>query len=271
VGKISEVADGYKLNGRWKFSSGCDNCDWFLLGAMLPDGTGGIEPGTLLVPRADLRIVEGSWDVGGLRGTGSKDIVVEHAFVPHYRTHRHKDGFLCDSPGNTVNTAPLYRLPFAQVFNRAVNGAAIGALRGLADAVADYGSKRISPFGGATADNPAAQMAIGEALAAVSEMRAVIRDTFRTLEAYAVRGEQAPLEQRLVFKFQSAQTSTRAVDLALKLYRVVGGSGLFEDTPFPRMVDDIVAARQHQFNQDSLFCANIGGIAMGKENNDYFV
>jgi 3-hydroxy-9,10-secoandrosta-1,3,5(10)-triene-9,17-dione monooxygenase len=273
VGKITEVEGGFRMSGRWKFSSGSDNAKWVFLGAMLPvpGGNGQLEPGTLLLPIEDYEIIEDSWQVGGLRGTGSKDIVVENAFIPHYRTHRHREGFLCESPGNAINTGPLYRLPFGQVFIRAVNGSAIGALRGLAEQVADYASKRISPFGGSTADNPAAQIAVGEALAAVSEMRAVMRAGYAHLIACAERGKQAPMEDRLIYKYQAAQTTTRAVDLAMKLYRVVGGTGLFTEFPFARMVDDITAARQHQFNQDFAFCANIGAVAMGKENGDFFV
>lgn len=272
VGKITPVEGGFRMSGRWKFSSGCDNAEWVLLGAMLPDGTeGGVEPGSLLLPMSDYQIVPDSWEVGGLRGTGSKDIVVDDAFIPHYRTHRHREGFLCESPGNKVNTGPLYRLPFGQAFIRAVNGSAIGALKGLADAVADYASKRISPFGGSTADNPAAQVAVGEAIAAVYEMRAMLRSAYGRLMECAERGEGATMEERLVFKYHAAQTTTRAVDLAMKLYRVVGGTGLFTDLAFSRRVDDIVASRQHQFNQDFAFCANIGAVAMGKENGDFFV
>lgn len=271
VGKVTVVDGGFRMSGRWKFSSGCDNADWILLGAMLPDGNGGQEPGTLLVPRADLRIIGDSWAVGGLRGTGSKDIVVEDAFVPAYRTHLHSQGFRCDSPGNAVNTAPLYRLPFGQVFIRAVNGSVIGALKGLADAVAGYAAKRVSPSGGTTADLPSAQVAVGEAIAAVSEMRAVLRANYAALLGYAERGETAPMEERAIYKYQAAQTTTRAVDLAMKLYRVSGGSGLFIDQPFSRMVDDIVASRQHQFNQDFPYEANLGAIAMGKDNTDWFL
>ena len=66
---------------------------------------------TFLVPRSDYRI-DDNWHVAGLSGTGSKDIVVEGAFVPEHRTHRFIDGFKLQSPGHAVNPAPLYRLPF---------------------------------------------------------------------------------------------------------------------------------------------------------------
>ncbi|MGC7299646.1 hydroxylase, partial [Mycobacteroides abscessus subsp. massiliense] len=71
------------------FSSGTDHCDWIILGAMLgdADGTPIMPPKMLhmILPRADYQIVEDSWNVVGLRGTGSKDIIVNDAFVPSYR------------------------------------------------------------------------------------------------------------------------------------------------------------------------------------------
>jgi len=271
VGKIELVEGGYKLSGRWKFSSGCDNAQWILLGAMLPTGDGGVEPGTLLVPHRDLKIIGDSWQVAGLRGTGSKDIVVDGAFVPDYRTHRHREGFLCKNPGAEVYKAPLYQLPFGQVFIRAVNTASIGALKGLADAVADYASKRVSPFGGRTSDSPPAQLAIAEALSAVSEMKAVLHRNFAVLEGYVARGESVPIQDRILFKYQAGQVATRAADLGAKLFRVVGGSGLYLNTPFSRICDDILAARQHQFNQDFAYAANYGSVMMGGENTDFFI
>jgi alkylation response protein AidB-like acyl-CoA dehydrogenase len=80
---------GYQFNGRWQFSSGTDHCDWIFLGAMLgnPDGSMADPPTMLhmILPRSDYQIVEDSWNVVGLKGTGSKDIIVRDAFVPSYR------------------------------------------------------------------------------------------------------------------------------------------------------------------------------------------
>lgn len=271
VGKLQPVEGGYRMNGRWRFSSGCDNGDWIMLGALVPTAGGDAEPATLLVPNEDLRIVDDSWEVAGLCGTGSKDIVVEDAFVPFHRIHLHSDGYRCDSPGNRVNGGPLYKLPFGQVFIRAVNTAAIGALKRLTDEVAAYAARRVSPFGGRSSDNPATQLAIGEALAAVHEMKALMHHNFALLEQYVADGEEIPLQYRLMFKYQAAQVSTRAADISARLYRTVGGTGLFLDQPFARIVADIAAARQHQFNQDFPYATNLGSVAMGNPNTDHFI
>src|SRR5690606_3057091 len=79
TGKLEPAPGGYHLSGRWQFSSGSDAGTWALLNAMTPEG-----PLMALVPRSDYEIVD-TWFVSGLRGTGSKDIVIEDAFVPEHR------------------------------------------------------------------------------------------------------------------------------------------------------------------------------------------
>ena len=98
---------------------------------------------TFLAPAQRLQI-DDTWHVAGLKGTGSKDIVVEGAFVPEHRTHKLIDGFKRNSPGNAVNPAPLFRLPFGQIFVRSVSTSAIGIAQGALDAYRDVAAKRIA-------------------------------------------------------------------------------------------------------------------------------
>ena len=120
TGTVERVAGGFRLSGRWSFSSGCDFCQWIVLGGVAPPLEPDAPPDArvFLVPRADYRI-EDNWHVTGLCGTGSKDIVVDEALVPEYRTHSFVDAFHLRHPGTAVNDAPLYRLPFALIFRYA--------------------------------------------------------------------------------------------------------------------------------------------------------
>lgn len=90
MGIARPVDGGYLFSGRWQFSSGTDHCQWIFLGGFVGDdaGTMAMPPRSLhlILPRSDYEIVEDSWDVVGLRGTGSKDVIVKDAFVPSYRT-----------------------------------------------------------------------------------------------------------------------------------------------------------------------------------------
>jgi 3-hydroxy-9,10-secoandrosta-1,3,5(10)-triene-9,17-dione monooxygenase len=77
TGEVSVVDGGYEIRGTWSFSSGCDICDWVFLGGVIVRDEGP-DMRTFLVPRSDYRI-DDNWHVMGLRGTGSKNIVVDAA------------------------------------------------------------------------------------------------------------------------------------------------------------------------------------------------
>ena len=94
TGRAERVPCGFRLNGRWSFSSGCDHCTWVNLGAISgtveTDGQELPDFRSFLLPRKDYQI-DDNWRVAGLAGTGSKDIIVDGAFVPEHRSQSHWD------------------------------------------------------------------------------------------------------------------------------------------------------------------------------------
>jgi 3-hydroxy-9,10-secoandrosta-1,3,5(10)-triene-9,17-dione monooxygenase len=262
-GTAQPVDGGFRLSGRWRFSSGCEYCDWCVLGAQLPPAAEGSGERILLfLPKCDYRIVD-TWRVSGLSGTGSHDIDVDDAFVPAYRTQSMLDNFHCRGPGQKVNTAPLYRLPFGQLFVRGVSTAAIGSLRGMLHAVTDYSKRRVTRVGDKAAEELATQLACAEAAEAIDELTATLHRTLRALEAYAERGQTPPLLLRLQYKYQSAAVMERCSLLAARLFRLTGGSGIYDDHPFGRMLADFNAGRQHNANQYDTVARNWGAALLG--------
>lgn len=270
-GKAEAVEGGYRYSGRWQFSSGSKHAQWYFLGGLFPGGGEGIpNMGTFLIPRSDVELVE-TWDTAGLKGTGSHDVVVKDVFVPAYRTHTHRQGFECKSPGNAVNSGPLYRLPFGQVFLRSVSTASIGALQALLDEVIAFGSGKLGSFGGKTAEDPFAQLAVAEAAAAVADMKNTLRANFDHLEDCALKGVAPAVEDRLRFKYQSSEVAGRCALHAARLFKVSGGSGLFNSQPFARILANIQAGGQHQANSFQAWGANYGATLLGRENQDIFL
>ena len=269
------VEGGYKLTGRWKFSSGTEHCDWIFLGGVIDRG---VQHGsfldadfrTFLLPRKDYQIID-TWKVIGLRGTGSQDITVDGAFVPEHRTPSTKDARLRTNPGSSPKGSALYRYPYWQVFLRAVSTAAIGGLQGMVDAFAEYGSRRISVTGARTVLDPDATLALAEARAAIDEMKATLHRNFARMAIFAEKGEMPPLQERLLFKFQSGAVPKRCADLALPLFRAAGGSGIFDTQPFGRFYTDILAMGSHAGNQYQTTGRNWGAVMMGLENQDTLI
>lgn len=270
--EVTPVDGGYRISGRWGFSSGVDHCQWAFLGGMVKDPeTGTPDFVTFLVPREDFEILP-IWNTIGLGGTGSHDVTVKDAYVPAYRTHRSKDGFAATNPGAKSNPGPLYKLPFGQVFVRAVSSSSIGALQGALDTFKETGAKRKSNNTlTSIAGDPDVQTVIAETQSAIDEMKTVLYRNFGVLNECARRSEQADLETRLRFRFQSAQISGRCCDLISRMFYLSGADGIYRGNAIARTFCDIHTGRTHVANNPNTVGRNFGAVMLGASNTDSFI
>jgi 3-hydroxy-9,10-secoandrosta-1,3,5(10)-triene-9,17-dione monooxygenase len=265
TGKVERVEGGYRVSGRWSFSSGCDCCQWVFLGGFAP------EMHTFLLPASDYRI-EDNWHVAGLRGTGSKDIVVDAAFVPEHRTHLLMDGFRGKSPGQTENTSALYRIPFGQIFVRSVSTSAIGIAQGALDA---YRKVALSRIGASDKKevrlDPTAQFACAEAATLLDEVKTVLhRDVERWME-HANAERLPPMDERVQCRYHSANTVAKCVQAVDALFAASGGRAIFQDAPIQRFFQDAHAAQAHFANKTDKPGRNLGRILFERETEDFFL
>jgi 3-hydroxy-9,10-secoandrosta-1,3,5(10)-triene-9,17-dione monooxygenase len=129
VGKVVPEEGGFRISGRFTFSSGSSHCGWALVGGIVPPGVGRETPEMrlFLLPRSDY-VIDDTWHVIGLRGTGSNDIVVDGAFVPAYRTYKPDSGLLPLRAASGLDA--LYRLPWMHVFTSMIANPGVGVARG---------------------------------------------------------------------------------------------------------------------------------------------
>lgn len=273
VGKVQHVEGGYRLSGHWGFSSGSKHCKWAFLGGMVPPANEGEAPDyrTFLVPLGDYEIVD-NWNVSGLEGTGSHDIVVKDAFVPEHRTHRSIHGFECNSPGNAVNDHYIFRLPFGQIFVRAVSSSSIGALKGVVDSYIAVNRDRVGlNDGNKIATDPDAQMALAEAVATVDECQTIMLRNFDEMVDAARLGQALDIDTRIKMRYDAARVSSRCTEAINRMFIACGAQGIFRDHPLNRAWLDINAGRTHVANNPFKFGRNLGGVMMGGPNADFFL
>jgi 3-hydroxy-9,10-secoandrosta-1,3,5(10)-triene-9,17-dione monooxygenase len=270
-GKVTAVDGGYRVSGHWQFSSGSKHADWFFLGGIFPE-RGADKPGlgTLLIPKADVTVAD-NWNVTALQATGSHDVIVKDVFVPAHRTHTFLEGFRCVSPGNAVNTSPLYRIPFGQLFTRCVSTASIGALQAMLDGTLDYGSGRVGAWGGKTAEDPGSQYVCAEVAMHLGQMKAVLDASYDHLEACARDNVTPDLLDRLRYRYQSAEASGRCAELGRKLFKVAGAPALYADKPFAKILANILAGGQHNGNSFETWGRAYGAALLGAENLEAFL
>ena len=243
------VDGGYIFNGRWQFSSGTDHCDWIFLGALLGDAEGKpVMPPRMLhmvLPRKDYEIVEDSWDVVGLRGTGSKDVIVRDAFVPSYRTmdaFKVMDGTAQREAGMTET---LYLMPWSTMFPLGISSATIGIAEGALAAHLDYQRERVSAAGTAIKDDPYVMYAIGEAAADINAARQEILATADRIYDIVASGKEVSFADRAAGRRTQIRAVWRAVMAVDQIFSRSGGNAMRMDKPQQRYWRDAHTGLAH--------------------------
>ena len=267
AGKVMRVEGGFRLSGHWAFSSGSAHCKWVILGGMAPAGEGE-KPEALhfLVPRPDYRIVE-NWDVMGLRATGSNDIVVEDVFVPEYRAISEHSMFMLDCPGHVAHPAPLYKIPFAQLFNRTVAITSLGALKRAVEVFIDNTrAKRATYTGLRLANDPSIQQAVVEAQRTLDELELVLDRDLNELTRRAENNDW-PIERRAELAVSTTMTVSRCVTEVDKLMQFSGGKAIYRGNAMQRAFLDIHCARAHAMNNPLPYARNLAAVYFGFPND----
>ena len=243
------VDGGYIFNGRWQFSSGTDHCEWIFLGAMLGDEEGKpLMPPQMMhmiLPRSDYEIVEDSWNVVGLRGTGSKDVIVKDAFVPTYRTMdatKVMDGRAQIEAGMT---SPLYLMPWSTMFPLGISSAVIGIAEGALAAALDYQRERVNSSGVAIKDDPYVMYAIGEAAADINAARQELLANVDRIYDMVEAGKDVSFEDRAAGRRTQIRSVWRAVSAVDEIFARSGGNGTRMDKPLQRYWRDAHVGQAH--------------------------
>ena len=269
MGRATAVEGGFSFSGRWSFSSGCDHAQWVFLGGLVlgDDGTP-VDFRTFLLPRADYEIVD-VWDTIGLRGTGSNDIVVKDVFVPEYRTLSFMDTGRCYGPGQALNDAPLYKLPFASVFSNSIAVPILGMAQGAYDAYLEWTRERVrASTGNKAADDSFNQLRIAESAAQLDGAVLQIKRNIAELLAYAERGEKIPTSLRVRVRRDQVNATTAGIAAVDRLFESAGGRALRTDTPIQRFWRDAHAGRVHAINDPEKVRVMYGQFELGLKVQD---
>jgi len=243
------VKGGYRLSGRWEFSSGCDHAGWVMLGA---PSIG--ERNWVLVPRGDFKIVD-TWYVSGLRGSGSKDIVTEDAFIPNHRILDVNTAGNGDWNGWELHGQSRYRVPIGTLLGWDLVGPMIGIAQGMID---EFTARLEGTSGpGRTADSPAVHTRLAQASAETDAALTVMQQDIREILRKGREGESFTPLERAKFRRDKAFTVQLCQRAVNRLFDISGGHGIFDSTPLQR------------FHRDAQAVAHRDGLVMDLGGRDY--
>lgn len=237
-GAAVSAPGGWRISGHWSYSSGCDAASWVMVA--LPQPGGHI---WALLPRPDYDILD-TWFTSGMRGTGSKDIVINDVFVPAYRTvdpNRAGDG---EWTGWELHQRLSYRLPLRCLTGWDLVAPIIGIAQGAIDEF--IASMHGTSGHGRTAESMLVQVRLAEAAAEVDAARELFRRTVRDMLDRAAQGEAFPNLERARYRRNKTYVVKLCVQAVNRLFEASGGQALLESAAIQRCHRDIHAASHHQ-------------------------
>lgn len=252
------VEGGLEVSGRWSWGSGSTGADLIGVGIKVENGANsGPYAGLPLIAvmPADKVTIERNWDVNGLKGTGSHDMVVDKVVVPEEWTFVRGGASSLDTP--------LYRYPSMPLAAQVLSVVALGTARGALDCLLEMAGGRTSITGAPTlADRPYLQTDVAKAEAALRSARAFFYEI--TEEAYdtLVAGDDLSVETRALLRLASTQAARVGADVAQTVYRLSGTTGIATGHPIARHLQDAMVVPQHAFLSDGTW-QNAGRVLLG--------
>ena len=268
IGKAEVVEGGYRVTGRWAYGSGINHSEWILGGCVVhdadrprlrPDGTR--ETTIVFFPSQEVEVID-TWNVGGLRGTGSHDYQVASLFVPE--THA-----ITGLTPSRLGT--LYALPLYTVFPVTIAAVPLGIARAALDAVRALSGSKTAGIGAVLLrDKPAVQGAVGRAEGMLRAARAFLFETCDDVWKTAASGAELSLEQRAAVRLSGAQVAEAGKAVVQIAYDIGGGTSVYESCPLQRCLRDMFAAVQHIGVQSGNF-ETCGRVMLGMEPGTPFL
>ncbi|WP_371433190.1 acyl-CoA dehydrogenase family protein [Novosphingobium sp.] len=252
------VAGGLEVSGRWSWGSGSTGADLIGVGIKVENGANsGPYAGLPLIAvmPAGKVTIERNWDVNGLKGTGSHDMVVDKVVVPEEWTFVRGGASSLDTP--------LYRYPSMPLAAQVLSVVALGTARGALDCLIEMAGGRTSITGAPTlADRAYLQADLAKAEAALRSARAFFYEI--TEEAYdtLVAGDDLSIETRALLRLASTQAARVGADVAQAVYRLSGTTGIATNHPIARHLQDAMVVPQHAFLSDGTW-QNAGRVLLG--------
>lgn len=252
-GTARPVDGGFLLSGEWPYSTGTRYCDWVILGGKVTNADGSPHQGPpdirhFVLPRGDYEIVDDSWNVMGLKGTGSFNVRMHDAFVPAYRVAEVSRVIEGDYARERRPGRPLYGMMFGIMFPAAIAAGTLGIARGLLREQGEYMAERVSTSGSVAKTDPVHLHALAVAEADLAASEAHLKNMLSELYAHVNAGREISRAQRIEFRRNQVRATDRVFESIAPLARLAGSAGIQEANGLERWWRDLQTAITHVCN-----------------------
>jgi len=243
-GKARAVQDGYRVDGRWQFCSGVDRSNWVILGCADAE-TGG--PGVHVVVPRDQIIVDDTWYVLGMEGTGSKDVLAKDLFVPKHRAIDTRELMKGSSPYTLNHATNVYRVSADSMLSGSVPAAVLGSAKlALEKFVERTRERRAIVTGARKAEHGPTQLRLAESMAEVQCAELLIHDYAELMAQVAESGQGATdMGYRARVKWQAAYAAELCRRAVSRLFAGSGAHAVYDSAPLQAAFRNVNVGAQH--------------------------
>jgi 3-hydroxy-9,10-secoandrosta-1,3,5(10)-triene-9,17-dione monooxygenase len=253
--RIRRVEGGYRLDGRWSFCSGCDHAAWALTRGVVEGETDGAQS-YFLYPRSDFRI-EDDWYVSGMRGTGSKTIVVDDIFVPEHRVLRLSTLMSPEPPGARVNRSYVYSYNFRPLAGTALMGPILGSAEAILE---NYMAALLAgtDVAGGDVEDPIVELRTAESAAEIGAAQLLIQSLVDRQRHYGHNNLDVPQHERVALVRDRTFAARLCFSAAERIVSSLDARDVFAEGPIQRQFRDLCGMVQQigvNWDRNMLSCA----------------
>jgi indole-3-acetate monooxygenase len=240
VGSAEPVTGGYRVTGRWPFGSGSAHATRFMGLATVRNASSNNQPPVCFYFGREQVTVHDTWQVSGLRGTGSSDFEVKDAFVPTEHTH----DFLAPAPSQP---GAIYKIPGLSIFPWSITGAPLGIASGAIAAFTKNATQKRIRLGTTVQlqDREMLHSAIGRTVAIIGAARAFLKEAIAELLAALDEDRNLLTRARANLRIACAHAAEGSSSIVQMLTTEAGAGAIFESNALERATRDINAAVKH--------------------------
>lgn len=250
---VRDGVAGYEVTGSWPWGSASRNADYIGGGCFVMNSDGQPElaaPGTpnvlSMIFDADQVEIKDTWQVLGLRGTGSNEFSVRNVFVPASRTVALMTG--------TTLPNPLYKFPVFGLLGVGIASVALGVARLAIDSLIHLATEK-TPQGSSRllAERMSTQEHVARSEARLRAARAYLMDVVETAWSASTGTEPMSAEHRRDIRLATTFAVEEAVAIVARMHRTAGGSAVYDGSPIQRCLRDVNVASQHMMVSESTY------------------
>jgi 4-hydroxyphenylacetate 3-monooxygenase len=265
-GKVEETEGGVIFNGEMGWSSGSDHAEWAIVGCRRQNDEGGQDYCFAVLPRSDYEIRD-DWFAAGMKGSGTKTLIIKDVFVPNHRIQKAKDMMEGKSAGfGLYPDSKIFYTPYRPYFASGFAAIGLGIAERMLEAYREKTKNRVRAYTGVNVGTATpALMRLAESTHQVAAARAFLEKTW---QEHAEHGErhQYPSRETLAFwRTNQAYAVKMCIQAVDRLFEAAGGTSWFESNEMQRLFRDSHMTAAHAYTDYDVCAQILGRELMGLE------